>query len=276
MAVTYALLIAWSLVCLLPFYWVAAMSVMSSLNITAGPVYLPFVDFVPSLDAWRYVLFDANGDVLHRMANTAIAATAATALSVSAGAMAVYGVSRFNPLLGRGLLPALLSARILPPVVVVLPVYLLAQHTGVLDTRFVLIATYTAVNLPVAAWLLRPVFGDAASDAEEAATLDGASRWRVFAEIAVPMAWRGILAAASLVFLLCWNEYLFAVYLTGGHAETMPPYLAAQMTVREQQAGSDAEEWTRLAAAVLLLSAPPMAAAALAARWIGRKMLWRA
>jgi multiple sugar transport system permease protein len=165
---------------------------------------------------------------------------------------------------------AILATRILPPVVIVLPIYLMAQQTGALDTRFALIATYTAANLPVAVWLLQPVLGEVATDMEEAAQLDGASRMRIFFEIATPLAARGLLATGLLILVLCWNEYLFSVYLADNHAMTMPPFLAAQMSVREQQAGSDAEEWSRLSAAIVLMAGPLIFGAGIAQRLIAR------
>jgi multiple sugar transport system permease protein len=167
----------------------------------------------------------------------------------------------------------MLATRILPPVVIVLPIYLMAQQTGTLDTRFALIATYTAVNLPVAVWLLQPVLGNGATELEEAAQLDGASRFRIFFEIVAPVAARGFVATGLLIFVLCWNEYIFSVYLADNYAMTMPPYLAAQMSVREQQAGSDAEEWTRLSAAIVLMTAPLIFGTGFVQRLIGRSTL---
>jgi multiple sugar transport system permease protein len=170
----------------------------------------------------------------------------------------------------------ILASRILPPVVVVLPIYLMAQHSGMLDTRTALIFVYSAANLPVSLWLLQPVFGPAKTDLEEAAEVDGASRLHVLIDIVVPGAAPGVIAAGALIFLLCWNEYLFSVYLAPDHAMTMPPFLAAQMSLREQQAGSDAEEWARLAAALVAMTAPPAAAAGLMQRYLASRLRLRA
>jgi len=324
---TYAALGSWASICLFPLYWAVATSLKGPLEIIAGPVYAPFVDYTPSLDAWAYILFDSNDDPLLRYFNSVVVGLASTALTVVLGGLAVYGLTRFQhaisglaivfalvaaafacsayfagapairpfftaltllallgairaqhgrgPALGsNGILIAILATRILPPVVIVLPIYLMAQQTGTLDTRFALIATYTAANLPVAVWLLQPVLGEAATDMEEAAQLDGASRFRIFFEIVVPLAARGLAAAGLLIFILCWNEYLFSVYLADNHAMTMPPYLAAQMSVREQQAGSDAEEWARLSAAIVLMAAPLILGTGFVQRLLARRTLW--
>jgi len=184
-------------------------------------------------------------------------------------------VSRRGPVLrNSGILTAILATRILPPVVVVLPVYLMAQYTGTLDTRFTLILTYTASNLPVAVWLLQPVLGASATDQEESAQLDGASHFRVFLTIVLPMAAPGVAAAGLLIFILCWNEYLFSVYLAADNAMTMPPFLAGQMSVREQQAASDAEEWARLCASIILMAVPLAICTAFAQGLLRRMTLW--
>lgn len=324
---TYAGLGCWACACLVPLYWAVATSFKGPLEIVAGPFYIPFVDYAPSLDAWTYILFDSDDDPLLRYFNSIVVGLTSTALTVLLGGFAVYGLTRYRhsvswlavafvlvaagfagfaffapagwprslfvvatalavvaatrlnwrarpALHNADILMAVLATRILPPVIIVLPIYLVAQYTGTLDTRFALIFTYTAANLPVAVWLLQPVLGDVATDVEDAAQLDGASRFRIFFEIVMPLAAPGIAAAGLLIFVLCWNEYLFSVYLAANHAMTMPPFLAAQMSVREQQAGSDAEEWTRLAAAIVLMVGPLLLCAGLAQRFVTRVIGW--
>jgi multiple sugar transport system permease protein len=192
------------------------------------------------------------------------------ALAASLGAVMIR---RGPPALHKnGITLALLATRLVPPVVIVLPIYLMARYAGLLDTRSALVFVYTATNLPVAVRLLQPVIGPAASDLEEAAELDGASRLRILFDIVIPAAAPGVVAAGALVFLLCWNEYLFAVYLAPDRAMIMPPFEAAQMSVREQQAGSDTEELTHLAAAIVLMTAPLVLCAGLGPRFLSRPL----
>lgn len=127
----------------------------------------------------------------------------------------------------------------------------------------------------MALWLLRPVFGPSASEQEEAALLDGASRFRVFIEIAVPMAAAGLAATALVIFILCWNEYLFAAWLASDHAMTVPPWMVGQLSMKEAQASAEDEEVARLAAAVVLMMAPLVVFAGIAAKVLSRAMLWR-
>lgn len=258
-----AALLAWAFVSLFPLYWAAVTSLKGPLDITAGPVYLPFVDFTPTLEAWTYILFDSNDNPLLRAVNSLIVATTAKGLTVALGLCCAFTLTRIKAVFGfdnKFVTAAILAIRILPPVIVVLPVYLLAQWSHTLDTRFALIFVYTAANLPVAVWLLSPVLGPR-SEVEEAAAIDGASPLRILVEIVTPAALPGIAAAGFILFLLSWNEYLFSVYLAPADAMTMPPFLAAQMSVREQQAGAEVEEWARLSAAICLMTIPLLFAA---------------
>ena len=168
---------------------------------------------------------------------------------------------------------AILATRILPPVVVVLPIYMMAQYTGALDTHFALIFTYTAANLPVAVWLLLPVFGNFATSQEEAAQLDGASHFRIFLTIFLPMVAASTAAVGLVIFVLCWNEYLFAAYLTSDKVSTLPPWVAGQMSIKEAQVGGEGDEWPQLSAAIIFMIIPLLACAALAQRVLSRMAL---
>lgn len=272
----YALLVNWSLVCLFPLFWIAVTSLKADSEIMHGPYYVPFVDFTPTLDAWKAIFDYSNDHLILRFYNSAIVASTSTFLTVMLGGMAVYGLTRFRyrvPWIGLrndGILFAILASRILPPVVIAIPVYVMAQFTGTLDTHFALIFTYTAVNLPVAVWLLLPVFGNMATSQEEAAQLDGASHLRIFMTIFLPMVAAGIAAVGLLVFVLCWNEYLFAAFLTSDKVSTLPPWVAGQMSIKEAQVGGDNDEWPQLSAAIIFMIVPLLACTGLAQRFLGR------
>ncbi len=272
---TYALLGVWTLVCLFPLYWVAVTSLKAEAEITGGPFYLPFLDFAPTLESWAYLLTDPNDNLLGRYFNSLVVALAATALALLLGAMAVYGVSRFTKG-GQAILTAMLATRVLPPMVMALPLYMMAYYTDTLDTRFALIFTYAAINLPVVVWLLQPVFGPRATEQEEAAQLDGASRLAIFFSIFLPMVAGSLAAVGLFVFILCWNEYLFAAWLAGNNAMTLPPWLVGQMSMKEAQVGGEAEEWARFSAATVMMMAPLLIVAVLtrANSWLGRLALF--
>ena len=277
----YAVLSLWSLMCLFPLYWIVVTSLKDESEIMHGPYYLPFVDFTPSLDAWVSILDYANDHLLLRFYNSVIVGITSTFLTVVLGGMAVYGLTRFRyrvPLIGlsnEGILFAILATRILPPVVIAISLYVMAQYTGTLDTHFALIFTYAAVNLPVAVWLLLPVFGNMATSQEEAAQLDGASRFEIFFTIFLPMVAASTAAVGLLIFILCWNEYLFASFLTSDKVSTLPPWVAGQMSIKEAQTGGDGDEWSQLSAAIIFMIVPLLACTGLAQRYLGRAFLQR-
>lgn len=319
-AVTYSLLGLWSAICLVPICWTAITSLKSIGDIDQPPGFLPFVDFTPSLDAWRFILFAHNENLVTRFINSAVIGGAATMLTLVISGMAIYGLTRFPPairwapaaamVLGcglatvpvPGLLPRLalagvalaslvlaitlrgrgpvmsasgvislmLATRILPPVVLVLPLYMMAVASGTRDTWAVMIFVYTAINVPVAVWLLLPVLGPRATEQEEAAQLDGASHLGIFFTILLPMVRTGFAAAGLIVFLMCWNEYLFAAYLTADQALTLPPWAVGQLSLKEAQIGGEAEEWAHLSAATMLMMVPALAFSAFVQKHLAR------
>jgi multiple sugar transport system permease protein len=258
---TYAILCLWSLVCIIPIYWVAIASFKNDTAIIHGPTYLPFVDFIPQLDAWQYILFNERERLLSQFFNSALIASVATGLAVFAGSLATYALSRFQfsgPFKtgNHTITYFLLASRILPTVAVIAPLYSVAERTGLQDTHLLMILLYATINLPVVLWLLLPIFGRKATEQEEAAWLEGESHFRIFTGILMPMYTRNLFAIAFLVFLLCWNEYFFAAYLAPDHAMTLPPWLVSQISVREAQIIAESDEITHLSAAIVLMITP--------------------
>ena len=321
-ATVYMLLVIWSCVCLLPIYWLAITSIKGAADIDRPPGYMPFVDFGPSLDAWRFILFDHNDSLLPRLAHSGLVASAATALTIGCSCLAIYGLTRCRLTLrwtalvatllpiGAGLgsmmvtgqpslgffaamaglamvlaivlrktgplMPApvavavLLATRILPPVVLALPLYVFGEPLGLRDTLGFLTLVYAAINLPVAVWLLLPILGPRARDQEEAAQIDGASHLTIVFTILLPMVRPGVIAVSLIVFLLSWNEYLFAAYLTFDHALTLPPWAIGQLSMKEAQVGGGPEELAHLAAATIVMILPALGFAAFCLKSFGR------
>jgi multiple sugar transport system permease protein len=253
---TYALLAAWSFICIFPLYWMFVTSFKSPDYISEKPHYLPFIDFAPDLEAWRFIFFAPNDNLVMSFVNSLVVGFAATVITMVVASMAIYAITRFRKSSDDRLMLALIATRILPPIAMAFPVYMMATWTHLQDTRTALVAIYVATNLPVALWLLRPYMGSRATDQEEAAQLDGASHLTVFFTILLPMCKAGVAAVGLLVFILCWNEYLFSAYLATNHAMTLPGYLVGQMSIKEAQTGSEAEEWAHFSAAAVVIAAP--------------------
>jgi multiple sugar transport system permease protein len=154
----------------------------------------------------------------------------------------------------------------MPPIVAVLPIYVMFQSLGLLDTRTALVATYTAVNLPIVVWLTRDFFAGIPIDLEESAELDGASKFRVFFTIALPLVRSGLVATFLLVLILAWNEYLLALFLSNANAQTMPVLVSAQNTTRGPQ-------WWNMSVLIVVMIAPVVVIASVLQKHIARGLL---
>ncbi|MBZ0227492.1 MAG: carbohydrate ABC transporter permease [Bauldia sp.] len=316
---TYAALVFWTAVVLLPLYWVLITSFKLPIDVDGGPFYLPFIDFQPSLDAWYYIFVDIGRDTLRPYVNSVIVAFGSTILAVSIGALAAYALVRirfkvklaavgaFILLLAAAVIAVayfkiywpialasaaavfiiflstlshrfkraasnsdiefwIISNRIMPPVVAVLPIYIMFQQVRLLDTQVALIVTYTAVNLPIVVWLLRDFFATIPVEIEESAQVDGASKLRIYLTIVLPLARSGLAATFLLVFILAWNEYLLALFLSNANAQTMPILVSAQNGTRGPQ-------WWYMSVLIVIMIAPVVAIALALQRHIARGIL---
>lgn len=160
----------------------------------------------------------------------------------------------------------MVSQRILPPVTVVIPIYVLFQQFGALDTRFAVIVTYVIANLPIVVWLMRDFFQSVPNELEEVAMIDGATRYRIFVSIVVPLAVPGLAATFILVLIMAWNEYLFALFLTSANSQTLPLLIAAQNATRGPQ-------WWTMSVLIIVMILPVTVMALFLERFITRGLL---
>jgi len=160
----------------------------------------------------------------------------------------------------------IISTRMLPPVAVVVPIYVLFQKLGLLDTLTALIITYLAVNLPIVVWLMRDYFMNIPIELEECATVDGASRYRIFWSIVLPLSVPGLVATFLFVLVFTWNEYLLALFLSSAKAQTLPLIVAAQNATRGPQ-------WWYMSVLILIMIIPVIAMAIVLERYIARGLL---
>jgi multiple sugar transport system permease protein len=179
-----------------------------------------------------------------RLLNSVIVASASTVLSVLLGVLAAYAFSRFN-VPGKGdLLFFILSTRMLPPVVVTIPIFLMYQQLRLYDTHLGLILLYTVFNLSFAVWLLKGFIDEIPREYEEAALVDGYSRLQAFRKVVLPQAITGIAATFVFCLIFAWNEYAFALMLTSERARTAPPSIPTVL-------GTGGIEWSAIAAGTL-------------------------
>lgn len=194
------------------------------------------------------------------------AVSTAVAIALFLIALSTY-VRRFKAAVGNNDIEFwMISNRIMPPIVAVLPIYVMFQHLRLLDTQVALISTYTGINLPIVVWLTRDFFAGVPLDLEESAEIDGASKFRVFFTIALPLVRSGLVATFMLVLILSWNEFLLALFLTAAKAQTMPVLVAAQNTTRGPQ-------WWYMSVLIVIMIAPVIVIAAFLQKHIARGLL---
>ena len=315
---SYIFLGFWAFVVLFPLYWLLITAFKLPIDVNQGPVYIPFVDFQPSLNAWRYILVEVGGDTARPFFNTVVVGVTSSVIALVLGASASYALVRFEyrptfgviglflgcTLLGVVLIVQgvhwliavavslavfillaqtigkrfkrslgnndiafwMISQRILPPVAVVIPVYILFQRLHLLDTRTALIITYVAVNLPIVVWLLRDYFQSIPIELEECAAIDGASTFRIFWNIVLPLSVPGLVATFLFVLVFAWNEYLLALFLSSSNAQTMPLTVAAQNATRGPQ-------WWNMSVLILIMILPVIAMAIVLERYIAKGLL---
>jgi len=319
-AVLYTILIAWALFVIFPVYWLLITSLKTPATVNEGPFFIPFVDFTPSLHAWRDLFVYDFADTMRAYGNSIVIALSSTVLSVLVGSMAAYSLSRveFAPnlitilyflilligtcvaigvfkadlwltlavavalffLLARAvgriytvrltngdILFWIISQRILAPIVVVVPIYMMFQSVRLLDTHLALILTYAVVNMPIVVWLMYDFFSSIPRDLEESAQLDGATMIMTFREIVLPLSRAGLSATTLLVMIFAWNEYLFALFLSTSKAQTLPILVAAM------NAGERGILWWTMSVAIIIMIIPVVALAIVLQKYISKGLL---
>ena len=210
--------------CLFPFYVIVTTALKTETAIFAWP---PVWNFKPTLQSFYNALFVFGGrSAISYLINSVIISAVSTFLAVVLGAMAAYGFARFSFAGKRHLAFWILSTRFAPPVAFIVPIYLMVQKAGMLDSHIALILIYTAMNLSLVIWILRGFFSEIPIEIEEAALVDGYSRLQIFWRVALPLVRPGIVSTAILSAIFSWNEFLYAMVLTQSKAATLPVYLA--------------------------------------------------
>ena len=184
-----------------------------------------------------------------RFLNSIIIGFGSTFLAVFLGTMAAYAFSRFKVPLKDDLLFFILSTRMMPPIAVAIPIFLMFRTLGLSDTHLGMILLYTAVNISLAVWLMKSFIDGIPREYEEAALIDGYTRFQAFMKVVLPQAATGIASTAIFCLIFAWNEYAFAVLLTSGTAQTAPPFIPTII-------GVGGQDWPAVAAGATLFLIP--------------------
>jgi multiple sugar transport system permease protein len=197
----------------------------------------------------RNMVIVGPSNFVPRFVNSLVIAFGSTALSVLLGLCAAYAFSRLRVPGKDDLLYFILSTRMMPPIAVAIPIYLMYRQLGLSDTRLGMILLYSAVNLSLAVWLLKGFIDEIPPEYEEAALVDGYTRLQAFRKVVLPQAATGIVATAIFCLIFAWNEYAFAVLLTSGNAQTAPPFIPIII-------GEGGQDWPAVAAASTVFLIP--------------------
>lgn len=256
--VAIALVIIWTL---FPIYWAAISSVKSSVD-NYGNLWIPWVQFAPTLQPWRDMF--ALPEIVSATRISTIIAVGAATLSLILGTLAAYGIARFRffrPQNGS-LTTWFLSQRIVPPVIFVAPFFLIMRQAGLIDNVWGLVILNATFNMTFPIIILTQMFREVPIELEEAAQVDGASRWEMFFRISLPLVIPGLVVAWMLALAFSWNEFLFAFSTT-----TQNRPLSVAIVGAEQTRGVDYQfVGTRTLWAMIV----PLIAALLAQRYIVR------
>jgi ABC-type glycerol-3-phosphate transport system permease component len=222
---------------------------------------VPTVFFYPTLDNLRHVFVESKfGSAL---GTSLFTATSSTILALILGSGIAYPLARRRVPAQQHISSWILSLRIVPPIVVIIPLFLLLRTVGLTGSIWSLVIVYTYMNLPLTVWLMRGFFADMPIEIEEAAYVDGCTPLGTFLRITVPLTLPGIVATGLLAFIFAWNEFLFANVLTGAGTRTAPVGLTEYVT-------PVSVEWNNIMAAGIVVVLPVWIGALAAQRYLVR------
>lgn len=205
------------LFCVFPFYWMVTTSLKTQvLALESPPVWI----FEPTFSNYIEVL--TKDGVSKTLINSLIVAVSTTLLAVLLGCPAAYALARFEFRGKKDLWFWFITNRMVSPIVLALPFFLIVRNFGLLDTHLILILIYLTFNLPIVIWICTDQFRSVPYDLNEAAMLEGASQWRIFRSICLPLAMPGVAVSAIFSFIFSWNELMYALVLTRNNAKTAP------------------------------------------------------
>lgn len=220
-----------------PILWMVVTSFKTEVEAFTMP---PSLLFAPTLENWRVALFETP--FLERLQSTFVVTIASTAITLLLGVPAAYGIAFQRTLRSDSLLLWMISTRMLPPVGVIVPLYVLFRGLELLDSHVGLTLVFTAMNLPLAVWMMRSFFLDLPREVIEATRLEGATFLQEMRHVVLPMTLPGLSATALLCFIFAWNEFFFAFNLTVSEAAPLSVYIASFKT-------SEGLFWAKMSAA---------------------------
>lgn len=264
----YVVVLVWGSFVVAPFLWALTTSFKTADGVSGGPTYIPWLQYDPSLKGWTS-LFGPGVNIVQPYINSIIVTAGGSFLSIVFGTLASYGLSRFTYRAGfvknADIVFFFVAQRILPPIVLSIPFFMMLQFLNLLDTRLGLIIVYIALLLPIAVWIMTDFFNGVPRALDEIAMLDGCTPIQAFFRAVLPNSLPGILVASMFCVIFGWNDYFFAFTLTFTDTQTLPVAVVAL--------NSSVTPWWSLSASTLISVAPLILIAIFVERMLSRGTL---
>lgn len=269
----YLAVLLWSAFVALPFLWAATTSFKTANGVTGGATYLPWIQYQPSVQGWTSLFGSAGGiNILRPYLNSVIVTLGASLIAMVLGTLASYGLSRYDYRAGflrnSDIVFFFISQRILPPVVLAIPFFVLMKYLGLIDTSLGLVIVYVALLLPIAVFVMADFFDSVPRSIDEMAMLDGYNPFEAFFRVVLPNSLPGILVALLLCVVFGWNAFFLAFSLTLTQTQVLPVAIVAL--------NSSVVPWWSLSASALISVAPLVVVAYFIERLLSRGTLGRA
>ena len=246
-----------TLLFLFPVYWLFIIAFKTPEEIFhSPPVWYP-----AHIQFGNFAVLFKDGDAV-TVGNSLFIAACSTVISMFFGTLGAYSLARFRTG-GENLAVWIISQRMVPPIAIVFPLFLLYVWFGWVDTYYGLILLYTSFNLPYVIWMMRGYIEDVPVDLEQSALVDGCTRWQVLFRVVFPMVRTGLFATAVFTFVFAWNDFIFALVMTRSAVTTYP----VQVT---HYFGAQSNFWAKIAAMSVLGTMPVFVAVAAAQKYLVR------
>lgn len=245
----YALVLVILLPFLFVFYWMIVNSFKTQVDAQAYPPQL--IPLRPTLQNYEALFTNPANPFFQFTLNSLIIAAGATGLGLLLGLPAAYSIARYRQ---RGLGLAILTARIMPGISFLVPLYIVFSRLGIIDTYLSLILSHLVVTLPIITWLMIGFFEDLPYELEEAARVDGSSLLGTFLRISLPLTKPGIAVSAILAFIFSWNNFMFSLVLTSTNTKTLPVAVFSFMGYSNINYGAISAAATLITLPVILLA----------------------
>ena len=267
--IKYFFITIWSMFIIAPFLWALSTSFKDFNSVTGGATYIPWLQFEPSLEGWKVLVRSpAKGgvDIIEPYFNSIFVTCTASLISIILGTLAAYALSRFTFKAGfiknNDITFFFISQRIMPPIVLSIPFFLMLSFLGLLDNLFGLILVYIVLLMPIAVWIMVDFFNKVPKEIDETALIDGCNPYQAFIKVVVPNSIPGLIVAGLFCIIFGWIDFFFAFILTFTEVQLLPVKIVAL--------NSSVTPWWSLSASALVSVAPLIVVAFIVERYLSK------